>query len=196
MEERPSREDVLRLREEARQMSAALADEIPRMLEETAARGSRLWWNFYYVIKELGDEAAVRDLVRCALERQAEGGMTVLDGSRKRTLGGIFFAMAKEKLGVRRMGIARERALLRPILWLFEVTAEYQRQYQPEISLPDPAGEAAVAQPELAPTVPKPPPSRPAAEDASSPAGAAVRSKRPRRTGPIPPVEIFVRRKS
>jgi hypothetical protein len=123
-----SREEI-RQAEERRQQYTKLADEISIALHDPVPRHSRVWANYYYAIKYLRDETTVRDLVRQAHEIEAAGGMKVKDGSRKRTLGGIFFSLARKKLGPLKFEITRKRALLRSFLWLLSLVMEHQQQH-------------------------------------------------------------------
>jgi hypothetical protein len=82
--------------------SSALAeadvDEFARLLRDAVPRRSDAWWHYHVVLGELGLGAA-RALVDRAIGIEAAGGLTVESGERKRTLGGIFFALAREQLG-------------------------------------------------------------------------------------------------
>jgi len=89
-------------------MRAALADDLVRALADDAPRESPPWWSYYYVVKYLGGEVA-RQLAQNAVDVEARGGMTTFDGSRKRSLGGIFFVLAKRKLGPSRTTLLRQR---------------------------------------------------------------------------------------
>jgi hypothetical protein len=95
-------------KEEARRMRAALADELVLVLADDAPRESPPWWSYYYVVKYLGGEVA-RQLAHDAVDVEARGGMTTSDGSRKRSLGGIFFVLARKKLGPSRVNLLRQR---------------------------------------------------------------------------------------
>jgi hypothetical protein len=95
-------------KEEERRKRAEVADELVRTLADDAPRESEPWWSYYYVVKYLGGEQA-RQVVREAIDVEARGGMTTSDGTRKRTLGGVFFALVRKKLGKKTMLSVRQR---------------------------------------------------------------------------------------
>lgn len=99
-------------KEEARRQRAAVADYLVLALGDDAPRGSPPWWNYYYVGKYLGEERS-RQLVQEALAVEAAGGMLVSNGSRKRSLGGVFFKLAKKKIGPRLWRYLQGRATLK-----------------------------------------------------------------------------------
>lgn len=72
----------------------ALAAEIADKLEETAKRPRT---QIRRIIEECGADFA-RQLLADSLEVEAQGGMETLDGKRRRTVGGVFFKLAKERL--------------------------------------------------------------------------------------------------
>ena len=55
------------------------------------------------IVRTLGEERT-RELVRHAKVVEEQGGMLVPDGSRRRTLGGVFFKLAKEQAPPRNEG--------------------------------------------------------------------------------------------
>ncbi len=70
-------------------------EEIAAQLAETEQEPIR---QFRRAVRLLGEER-IRGLVTRALEVEAAGGMTVPDGSRRRTVGGVFFHLARTELG-------------------------------------------------------------------------------------------------
>jgi len=73
------------------------AEEIVAQLGETEQEPIR---QLRRAVRILGDER-VRGLVARALEVEASGGMMLPDGSRRRTLGGVFFHLARVELGLK-----------------------------------------------------------------------------------------------
>jgi hypothetical protein len=73
-------------------------DEFARSLRDEVPRRSDAWWHYHVVLADLGLGPA-RALVDRAIGIESAGGLTVESGERKRTLGGIFFALAREQLG-------------------------------------------------------------------------------------------------
>ncbi len=72
-----------------------VVDEIAAHLGETEQEVIR---QLRRAVRLLGEER-VRDLVARALEVEASGGMMLPDGNRRRTLGGVFFHLARADLG-------------------------------------------------------------------------------------------------
>jgi len=73
----------------------ALAGEIAARLGETAPEPARL---IARALRLLGEER-VQAIVARALEVEAAGGMMVPDGSRRRTVGGVFFYLLRTTVG-------------------------------------------------------------------------------------------------
>ncbi len=71
-----------------------LADEIAGKLEETEKRPRT---QIRRIIEEAGADFA-QQLLQDTLEIEVQGGMETLDGKRRRTVGGVFFKLAKERL--------------------------------------------------------------------------------------------------
>ena len=80
---------------------SAVVEEITRVLGDPCAPTSLTWWHYLAVVNAVGAEGA-RDLVQAVLVCEAEGGMKTKDESRRRTPGGIFFALVKKQLGSKR----------------------------------------------------------------------------------------------
>jgi len=78
--------------------SPDVVDELARSLEDPVTRVSDAWLHYQAVLTELG-AATAKALVAKARTVQANGGLTVELGERKRTLGGVFFALAREEAG-------------------------------------------------------------------------------------------------
>jgi len=87
----------------------AVVQEIIQALGDEVAAESDTWWQHVFVVNELGHDCA-RQLVRDAHAVETAGGMTTLDGSRRRTPGGVFFVLAYQRLGPRRAKSVRWRA--------------------------------------------------------------------------------------
>ncbi len=75
--------------------AATAALEIAAQLGETEQEPIR---QLRRAVRILGEER-VRGLVARALEVEASGGMMLPDGSRRRTLGGVFFQLARTEMG-------------------------------------------------------------------------------------------------
>jgi hypothetical protein len=150
----------------------AWAEEAMAALGDEVAPESHAFWQYLFVVTELGREAAL-DLVREAQAVEAAGGMTTQDGSRRRTPGGVFFTLAYERLGPKRTKSVRGRAtrrfheeLLRRFLRLMAVIlppAPVQRAARaepadpaPEPRKPDPASRTAAAAKAAGPAAAKP----------------------------------------
>jgi len=73
-------------------------DKMMITLKETRSRKTEPWWTIYFLLLNLSTEA-VTALVSGALTAHATGEMRVADGTRQRTLGGVFFALAKAMVG-------------------------------------------------------------------------------------------------
>ena len=186
----------------------AVVDEIMRGLGDPALRTSQTWWHYFFVVAALGAKVA-RRVARDVPAVEAQGGMTTQDGRRRRTPGGVFFALAKERLGPERMKAARgcaarcsEEESLKKFLRLLEtlsaasmtvlaVGAEPERPRPPPPSAPPaPAEVHAGASPTRSAAA--------VVEPASVlPAHAERRAPGPTRSSrPPPDVEIVVRRRS
>ena len=74
---------------EAQQLAAAIAAQLGETLGGPLGQIRR-------VVQTLGAERA-RALLAEALAVEAQGGMLLLDGSRRRTLGGVFFQLVREQ---------------------------------------------------------------------------------------------------
>jgi hypothetical protein len=89
--------------------SRAVVEEIIRALGDDVLPESQAWWQYALVTKELGDDIA-RQLVGDVHAVEAAGGMVTKDGTRRRTPGGVFFALAYQKIGDKRSKSVRGRA--------------------------------------------------------------------------------------
>ncbi len=74
----------------------AIARDIAKTLQEDSSQG-KPFRQIENIVRWSGEEFA-RDLVRQTLEIEAAGGMMTSDGTRRRTLGGVFFYIAREQL--------------------------------------------------------------------------------------------------
>ncbi len=72
-----------------------IAWEIARQLNETEKQALL---QIRRTIRIMGEETA-RDLLRQTLEVEAQGGMVTNDGSRRRTPGGVYFHLLKQRVG-------------------------------------------------------------------------------------------------
>src|SRR5262249_41296337 len=90
----------------------AVVAEIMQALGDGASVESNAWWQYVFVVAELGDDVA-RQLVQEVHAVEARGGMTTRDGSRRRTPGGVFFVLAYDRLGEKRTKQVRLRATRR-----------------------------------------------------------------------------------
>jgi hypothetical protein len=93
----------------ARELTEVEVDAFARSLSDDVPRRSDAWWHYQAVLSDLGLGPA-RALADRAHAIEAEGGLTVESGERKRTLGGIFFALAREHLGPERWRALRQVA--------------------------------------------------------------------------------------
>jgi hypothetical protein len=84
-------------------------EELVRSLRDDVQRRSDAWWHYHAVLGDLGAVAA-RALVERARATDAAGGLKVETGERKRTLGGIFFALARESVGPEKWRALRQAA--------------------------------------------------------------------------------------
>jgi hypothetical protein len=164
----------------------AVVEEIVRALEDDVAPGSRAWWQYLSVVAELGHEAAGQ-LVQEVAAVEAAGGMTTKDGSRRRTPGGIFFALAYERLGPKKARWVRGRAdrrfheeMIRKFLRLLALV--------PRASVEGPDASAGAAAPPAATTAPAEP-------TPSAPAPAATPPAKPARRQEPEDVEVLVVRR-
>lgn len=76
-----------------------LIERVANQLEEKAAVSSRVWWQLMMVATHYGHEVLER-LVSEAIEIDSKGGMMILNGRRRRTLGGIYFQLLRRELGL------------------------------------------------------------------------------------------------
>jgi hypothetical protein len=130
------------LREEVRRQRAAVADSLILALGDDVQRGSLSWWNYYYAGKFLGEEGA-HQLVHDARAADASGGMIVGDGSRKRTLGGVFFRLAKKKFGRRKWDYMQWRSAIKAGVPPFRYQAKPKDQAPASAPVLPPAAPAA-----------------------------------------------------
>src|SRR5277367_6141078 len=103
---------VRRMGETSGKERRAAAQEIILALGDDAAPESHAFWQYVFVVAELGEEGA-RQLVPEVHAVEAAGGMPTRDASRRRTPGGVFFALAYERLGPKRSKSVRWRATRR-----------------------------------------------------------------------------------
>jgi len=80
---------------DARQSTRAIAAEIATQLGETEPEPLQ---HLYRAVRHLG-EGRARELVTQALTVEENGGMVVPDGSRRRTVGGVFFHLVRAEVG-------------------------------------------------------------------------------------------------
>jgi hypothetical protein len=152
----------------------AVVDELTRALGDEVAPGSRAWWQYVSVVSELGAEGA-RQLVEEVRAVEAAGGMPTKDGSRRRTPGGVFFALAYERLGPKRTKVVRSRADRR-------FQEEMVQKFVQLLALVLPADPNRAALPADAPAAAAPaapPPPKPAAKPAAPPREVMVVRRRP-----------------
>jgi hypothetical protein len=88
----------------------ALVEEITRVLGDDVRRSDLTWWQYVAEVIELKGNVA-QELVQEVLRIQAAGGMLTSDGRRPRTSGGIFFVLAHQRLGPKRVRALKARAL-------------------------------------------------------------------------------------
>jgi len=89
---------------DTRQATRAIAAEIAAQLGETEPEPLQ---HLYRAVRHLG-EGRARELVTQALTVEENGGMMVPDGSRKRTVGGVFFHLVRGEMGPKKFyGIFR-----------------------------------------------------------------------------------------
>jgi hypothetical protein len=174
-------------RETAPQLRAAV-EEITQALDDRVPKDSESWWQYFFVLVEVGSEA-VRALVLDVRAVEAQGGMLTRDGSRRRTPGGVFFKLAYDRLGRRGVCRVRRRAEHRvqmagseqprpsPLAVEAPAVAETRREFPTA-----PAGSTAPT-PALA------------TAQAAAPAPAPAPPKSARRQE-LPAVEVIVRRRS
>ncbi len=143
----------------------AVVDEIVQALGDQVEPESNALWQYLFVVAELGADAA-RELVREVQAVEANGGMPTRDGSRRRTPGGVFFALAYERLGPKRSKSVRWRAMRRSQEELLKRLLRLIAMALP--ASPEPAAASA------APAAPPPP----VAEKAAPPVQAAAKPAR------------------
>ena len=99
---------------------AAAASQIAALLNETAPDPRR---QIRRIVAKLGP-ARAQALAQEALRIEAAGGQFIPDGSRRRTVGGIFFQLVKQQTGGRRTRSRRQRTMKRlPLLtWATRMT--------------------------------------------------------------------------
>ena len=80
---------------DTRQATRAIAAEIAAQLGETEPEPLQ---HLYRAVRNLGEER-VREFVAQALVVEENGGMLLPDGSRRRSLGGVFFTLVRDDIG-------------------------------------------------------------------------------------------------
>jgi hypothetical protein len=87
-----------------RQIADELVNQVASSIGEQP--GTQAWWSIRFLLKRYGSPK-VSKMVDEAVEIDRNGGLFTNDGARRRTLGGIFFHLAKDELGPRdRHGMA------------------------------------------------------------------------------------------
>lgn len=71
---------------------------IAEQVRENAVEGSRIWWQLMLLVTYYGQEL-LEQLVSEAKDLESKGGMMTLNGSRRRTLGGVFFQLVRREIG-------------------------------------------------------------------------------------------------
>ena len=101
-----------------------IAEQLGESAEEAKAQ-------IYRAVKKLGIEQAL-DLLRQTHEVEAQGGRMVTDGSRRRTPGGVFFLLIKERVPVETTKhIFKKRSLYQQAAQKKKATAQAESQEPP-----------------------------------------------------------------
>ncbi len=183
---------VQRMSEAGVREGRAVAEEIIQALGDDVAAESRAWWQYLYVVAELGDDC-VRQLVREVATVEAAGGMTTQDGSRRRTPGGVFFALAYDRLGPKRTRSVRWRADRRfqeGMLQRFIKLLTLVLPARAEPPAPVTQENARERSRERSPT-----PAKPARRQEAEPEASAKAAAKPARRQEPEPVEVLVVRR-